>query len=66
MLTHQDFSLAGTGPLVEVFDDRVEFTNPGKPLISTRRFVDLPPHSRNEHLASLMRKAHIVEERGSG
>lgn len=66
MLIHQDFSLTGTGPLIEIFDDRIEFTNPGKPLISTRRFVDLPPHSRNEALASLMRKAFIVEERGSG
>ena len=66
MLIHQDFSLAGTGPLIEIFDDRIEFTNPGKPLISARRFVDLPPHSRNEALASLMRKANIVEERGSG
>lgn len=66
MLIHQDFSITGSGPLVEIFEDRVEFTNPGKPLISVRRFVDLPPHSRNEQLASLMRKAHIVEERGSG
>ncbi|RKQ85823.1 putative HTH transcriptional regulator [Mycolicibacterium mucogenicum 261Sha1.1M5] len=66
MMTHQDFSISGTGPLVEIFDDRIEFTNPGTPLISTRRFVDLPPHSRNEKLASLLRKAHIVEERGSG
>lgn len=66
MLIHQDFSITGTGPLIEIFDDRIEFTNPGKPLISTRRFVDLPPHSRNELLASLMRKAYLVEERGSG
>lgn len=66
MLIHQDFSVSGAGPMVEIFDDRVEFTNPGVPLIDSRRFVDLPPHSRNETLAALMRRAYIAEERGTG
>jgi ATP-dependent DNA helicase RecG len=30
-LIHQDFRLTGTGPMVEVFSDRVEVTNPGVP-----------------------------------
>ncbi|MFF5624746.1 ATP-binding protein [Microbacterium sp. NPDC012755] len=66
MLIHQDFSITGAGPMVEIFDDRVEFTNPGAPLIDFRRFVDLPPRSRNESLASMMRRARIAEERGTG
>jgi ATP-dependent DNA helicase RecG len=66
MLIHQDFSITGSGPLIEIFDDRVEFTNPGAPLIDFRRFVDLPPRSRNEALASMMRRAYIAEERGTG
>jgi ATP-dependent DNA helicase RecG len=66
MLIHQDFSITGAGPVVEIFDDRVEFTNPGAPLIDYRRFVDLPPRSRNEALASMMRRAYIAEERGTG
>ena len=28
-LIHQDFSLTGVEPMIEVFDDRIEFTNPG-------------------------------------
>ncbi len=65
-LIHQDFSVTGDGPKVEIFSDRVEITNPGRPLIDTLRFVDEPPQSRNEHLAGLMRRMNICEERGSG
>jgi predicted HTH transcriptional regulator len=52
--------------MVEIFDDRIEITNPGEPLVDTQRFVDTPPRSRNEALASLMRRFRICEERGSG
>lgn len=65
-LIHQDFFVTGAGPMVEIFDDRVEITNPGEPLVDTQRFVDTPPKSRNEILASLMRRFRICEERGSG
>jgi len=65
-IIHQDFSEVGTGPMVEIFPDRIEITNPGRPLISTIRFIDAPPQSRNETLASFMRRINICEERGSG
>ncbi len=65
-LIHQDFFVTGAGPMIEIFDDRIEITNPGEPLVDTQRFVDTPPRSRNEALASLMRRFRICEERGSG
>jgi ATP-dependent DNA helicase RecG len=65
-LIHQDFSITGTGPMIEIFSDRMEITNPGAPLVSPDRFLDTPPRSRNEALASFMRLAGICEERGSG
>ncbi|MDN6629101.1 MAG: transcriptional regulator, partial [Corynebacterium casei] len=65
-LIHQDFSISGTGPLVEIYEDRIEISNPGAPLIDPNRFVDAPPRSRNEKLAYMMRRSHICEERGSG
>lgn len=65
-LIHQDFKEKGTGPMVEIFSDRIEITNPGKPLISTDRFIDHPPQSRNEDLASFMRRIKICEEGGTG
>lgn len=65
-LIHQDMTITGAGPKVEVFKDRVEISNPGKPLIKTDRMIDLPPRSRNEKLASLMRRMGFCEEEGSG
>ncbi len=65
-LIHQDFSVTGAGPMVEIFSDRIEITNPGKPLVDIQRFLDTPPKSRNEALASFMRRFRICEERGSG
>lgn len=65
-LIHQDFHITGAGPTVELFSDRMEIINPGIPLIDTLRFIDEPPRSRNERLASLMRRMAICEERGSG
>lgn len=65
-IIHQDFSLVGDSPLVEIFTDRVEFTNGGKPLIDPLRFADEPPQSRNERLAGFLHRIHVCEERGSG
>jgi len=65
-LSHQNFFVTGSGPMLEIFNDRIEITNPGEPLVDTQRFVETPPRSRNEALASLMRRFRICEERGSG
>lgn len=65
-LLHQDFGMTGDSPLIEIFTDRVEIINAGQPLINTLRFIDEPPQSRNEILASFMRRVKICEERGSG
>jgi ATP-dependent DNA helicase RecG len=65
-IIHQDFSVKGTSPMIEIFSDRIEITNPGKPLIDPWRFVDHSPESRNEILARFMRRLNICEERGSG
>ncbi len=65
-LIHQDFSKRGMGPMVEIFENRVEISSPGLPLIETLRFLDEPPTSRNEALAKFMRRLNLCEERGSG
>ncbi len=65
-LIHQDMTVRGAGPQIELFEDRIEITNPGRPLIQTDRMIDLPPRSRNEALASLMRRMGMCEEQGSG
>ncbi len=65
-LIHQDFSVGGAGPMVEIFAGRMEITNPGEPLVDTLRFIDTPPKSRNEGLAAMMRRMKFCEEAGSG
>ncbi len=65
-LIHQDFTVTGAGPIVEIFATRMEITNPGEPLVDTQRFIDTPPRSRNEALAAMMRRMKICEEAGTG
>jgi len=67
-LVHQDFTIRGTGPIIEIFDDRRSVTNPGKLLPSKKldRIIGTTPLSRNEKLASSFRRLKICEERGSG
>ena len=66
MLIHQDLTIRGSGPLIEIFDNRVEFSNPGNSLIRLERLVNDPPSARNPKLAGLSRRLHMCEEAGSG
>lgn len=65
-LIHQDMTITGTGPLVEVFGDRVEIRNPGGSLVEPDRMIDSTAKSRNEKMANLMRRMGFCEELGSG
>lgn len=58
--------MRGAGPMMEIFDARVEASNPGCLLVDVNRIIDTAPHSRNEAMASFLRMIHICEERGSG
>ena len=64
-LIHQDFGTSGTGPTVELYADRVTFSNPGLPLVDIRRFID-SERSRNVAVARLARAMKLCEESGSG
>jgi ATP-dependent DNA helicase RecG len=64
-LVHQDFLATGASPMIEMYSDRVEISNPGIPPIDVDRFID-DYRSRNEQLADLMRRFGICEEKGSG
>ena len=65
-LIHQDLTSQQGRPLIEIYSDRLEITNPGVPLVPTDRFIDAPAKSRNEKLAGIMRRLGYCEERGSG
>ena len=59
-LIHQDLSISGMCPMIEIFKDRIEISNPGKPLIEVDRFIDHSPHPRNEKLASFMHRGRTL------
>lgn len=64
-LIHQDFTVTGIGPVVEIYDNRIEVTNAGNSLIGVDRMLD-ERRSRNEKLATTMRGFGLCEERGGG
>ncbi|MEM1007365.1 MAG: ATP-binding protein [Myxococcota bacterium] len=64
-LIHQDFTIGGSSVMIEVYQDRVEISNPGEPLVPIERFID-GYLSRNERMADLMRRMGICEEKSSG
>lgn len=67
-LIHQDFTVRGSGPMIEIFEDRIEISNPGRLLPTKKidRLIRTTPESRNEILAAAFRRYNICEERGSG
>jgi predicted HTH transcriptional regulator len=64
-LIHQDFSVGGAAPMIEIYSNRVEISNPGEPVVPVERFID-GYQSPNERLADLMRRMRVCEEKGSG
>lgn len=64
-LIHQDLTIGGSSVMVEVYDNRLEISNPGEPIVPVERFID-GYQSRNERLADFMRRMGICEEKSSG
>lgn len=66
LMVHQCFDIKGMPLTVEIFGNRLVFTNPGGSLNDVKRLIDLPPCSRNEKLAETLLIVDICERRGSG
>ena len=64
-IIHQDFSETGTCIAVDIYANRIDISNPGKPVVKPERFID-GYKSRNERFADFMRRMGICEEKGSG
>ncbi len=65
-LVHQNFSKTRMGPLIEIFQDRIEIANSGASLVEPQRMINAPPNSRNESMTSIMRLMGLVNGSGSG
>lgn len=64
-IIHQDLSILGNQIKIEFYENRIEISNPGTPIIDIWRFYDTN-RTRNLKLASNMNKFGICEELGSG
>ncbi|MFT3971605.1 MAG: ATP-binding protein [Micropruina sp.] len=64
-IAHQDFQAHPSLIAVELYEDRIEVTNPGEPLLDPRRFAE-DTRPRNLSLALMMRELKMCEARGSG
>ena len=64
-IVHQDFTVRGKQLRVDIYSNRIEFSNPGAPLVEPDRFID-GEDTRNEQLIGLMRRMGFCEQRGSG
>ncbi|MBQ4376265.1 MAG: winged helix-turn-helix transcriptional regulator, partial [Bacteroidales bacterium] len=65
-LSHRDYFEKGASITIEVFDDRVEITNPGDLLPTVARNFGRRSMSRNPLIFGLFNKMRLVEHIGSG
>lgn len=67
VLSHRDYYDKGAKTLIELFDDRVEISNPGG-LVSAIPQAEFGKrsHSRNPLIFGLFARMHLVEQVGSG
>ena len=66
IVIHQDLADASAGPLVGVYENRIEFSNPGVSLIPPNRVLNAQPKTRNNALVGLLRQMDLCEEGGTG
>lgn len=66
MTIHQDLSVTDQGPLVGIYQNRIEFGNPGVSLVRPERVLNAQPKTRNRGLVGLLRQMDICEEGGTG
>lgn len=67
-VVHRDYNNTGSYVHIQIFEGRIEITNPGTllPDMKIDRLIDQEPRARNEVLAQRLRELKLCEERGSG
>ena len=69
MIVHRDYQNSGNS-IIKVFDDRIEFFNPGRLLeglsVEQLQSGNYMSHVRNKKTAAIFKEAGIIEQYGSG
>lgn len=63
---HQDLFSEGDGVVIEIFQNRVEITNSGRPVLDPLHFLDGGPAIRNEKIFAEMKNLGLVDGQGYG
>jgi len=67
-IVHRDYSIESDCIIIEIDDEKVVVSSPGKPVCTLKQLNDLtaPPLSRNAKISNLFLEMGFVYERGSG
>ena len=65
-LIHQDCEMDGMRPVIEIYKNHIEISNPGNCLVDPKKIIESVPKSINERMVYVMRRLKICEIRGSG
>lgn len=65
-LVHRDYSTFSSRIQVDIYIDRIEFSNPGRSLVPLDLIETAHPETRNPLLMSYLRDLDITEHRGRG
>jgi len=63
---HQDLTDTSSGPRVDLYENRISFSNPGVSLIPVKRILNARPKTRNNGLVGMLRQMDLCEEGGTG
>lgn len=63
---HQELSDTTAGPRVDIYQNRISFSNPGASLIPINRVLNAQPKTRNNGLVGILRQMDLCEEGGTG
>lgn len=63
---HQDLFPEGDGVVIEIFNNRVEITNSGRPILDPLHFLDGGPSIKNEKIFAEMKNLGLVDGQGHG
>ncbi len=65
-IAHRDYSIMGSRIQIDIYSDRIEFTNPGRSLIPLNQLEQAHPQTRNPLLMNFLKDLGITEHRGRG
>ena len=63
---HQDLTDTSSSPRVDLYENRISFSNPGVSLIPVKRILNAQPKARNNGLVGMLRQMDLCEEGGTG